>query len=556
MRLAVIDLGTNSVRFDVHQIGPGNLIRQLHREKLMVRLGQGVFLDGKLDRDAIRRTVHAFHSFQRTAQDLHAQKIVAFGTSALREAADSERLLGLIRSRTGIDVRVISGQEEARLIAQGVLQNEKSPKGRFALLDIGGGSAEISICRGRTVLHSESFALGTARLQQLFLKSSPPRPNGPGEVSAIDQLRRYIKGVLLPKMISEEWPKVTQIIGSSGTIRALARILKKKGGGGKAIEIKDLRKLVKSMGTMTTTQLLGIAGMEAKRVDMILAGAILLEECMDAVGAKQVITTDYSLRDGILEEELQLVREHQGSHIALHLPDLYAKAVRLGCQEGHIKQVVAFTDVLFTRLKTLHKLSAEWQVYLTAAAILHDTGEAVTPTHHELHSYYIVKNADFPSMEKWEAEFVAQLCLWHPNGKPDNKDFPFAGDKRRKEAFFKLLALLRVADALDRGHKSSARIARISLEKGRVRIRLAAKGAVDLELLRVDQKKALFEQVFGRQPARRTNLNLLQYLLKLTAVVHLAGDVTTTDELALDENLRNGWPLSELLERLPKRVIR
>jgi exopolyphosphatase/guanosine-5'-triphosphate,3'-diphosphate pyrophosphatase len=499
MRLAVIDLGTNSVRFDVHQIGPGNRIRQLHREKLMVRLGQGVFLEGKLDKDAIRRTVHAFQSFHRTAQDLHAQKIVAFGTSALREATDSEKLLNLIRTKTGIDVRVISGQEEARLISLGILHNENSLKGRFALLDIGGGSAEISICRGKTVEYSESFPLGTARLQQVFLKSSPPRQAGAGELSSIDKLRRYIKGVLLPKMISEEWPRVNLMVGSSGTVRALARMIKKKGGGNKSIDIKDLRKLVKSMSTMTTTQLLGVPGMEAKRVDMILAGAILLEECMDAVGAKRVVTTEYSLRDGILEEELQLVRKHEGSHIALHLPDLYAKAERLGTHEAHIKQVVSFTDALFKRLKPLHKLGSEWQVYLTAAAILHDTGEAVTPTHHEIHSYYIVKNADFPSMEKWETEFVAQLCRWHPSGKPDLKDLPFAEDKKRKDAFFKLLALLRVADALDRGHKSSVRIARIAIDKEKVRMSLSGKGAIDLELLRVDQKKALFEQVFERQ---------------------------------------------------------
>jgi exopolyphosphatase/guanosine-5'-triphosphate,3'-diphosphate pyrophosphatase len=159
---------------------------------------------------------------------------------------------------------------------------------------------------------------------------------------------------------------------------------------------------------------------------------------------------------------------------------------------------VSFAATLFSRLKTLHKLDSEWQVYLTAAAILHDTGEAVTPTHHELHSYYIVKNADFPSMEAWETEFVAQLCLWHPSGKPDLEEFPFATDKKKRDAYFKLLALLRVADALDRGHKSSARIQQISTDKEKVRILLAGK-SIDLELLRVEQKKALFEQLFGRR---------------------------------------------------------
>src|SRR6185437_4708301 len=275
MRVAIIDLGTNSVRFDVHQIGPGNRVTRLHREKLMVRLGQNLFVGGKLDAGAVRRTLQAFTSFNQTARDLQVTKIVAFGTSALREAADSDRLLNLIRSRTGIDVRVISGEEEARLIASGILSNEKVPaKERFALVDIGGGSTEICICRGHEVLFAESFALGTARLQQVFLKSSPPPQPKRGEMPPAEQLRRHIRSILLPKMISEEWPRVARVLGSSGTIRAICRI-NKRTGGGKTVDAKDLKKLVKNMSAMTTTQLLGVPGMEARRVDMILAGAIL-----------------------------------------------------------------------------------------------------------------------------------------------------------------------------------------------------------------------------------------------------------------------------------------
>jgi exopolyphosphatase/guanosine-5'-triphosphate,3'-diphosphate pyrophosphatase len=230
---------------------------------------------------------------------------------------------------------------------------------------------------------------------------------------------------------------------------------------------------------------------------MILAGAILLEECMHALGARRAITTEYSLRDGILEEELQLVREHRASNLSLHLPDLYAKAERLGAQREHLDQVTGFAKTLFGRLRRVHKLGSQWEPYLTAAAILHDVGEAVSATRHSKHSYYIVKNANFASMSEWETEFVAQLCLWHASGKPDDKDFPFKNDKKKRDAFYKLLAILRVADALDRGHKSSARISRVAVDGKRVRLLLSGR-SVDLELLRVEQKKALFEQVFGR----------------------------------------------------------
>ncbi len=497
MRVAIIDLGTNSVRFDVHQIGPGGRIRQLHREKLMIRLGQGVFLNGKLDPTAIRRTLQAFSSFKRTATELQAEKIVSFGTSALREASDSERLLNQIRERTGIDVRVISGGEEAKLIAEGFLENQVNVKGRYALVDIGGGSAEINVCQGKNLLFSESFPLGTARLQQVFLKSSPPRLTGRGEISPIDQLRRYIKSIILPKFIAESWPKVDRIYGSSGTIRAVSKILKKSGGG-RAIEFADLSSLISEMSGMTTTELLGVPGMESKRVDMILAGAILLEEIMIALKAKKTLPTDYSLRDGILREEVRLFQQHRGSHLAFHFQDLYSKAQRLGMNMGHVKQVVKLSEELFDRLRPVHRLKNDWKPYLTAAAILHDTGEAVSPTRHEVHSYYIVKNAEFPAMEKWETEFVAQLCLRHRGGKVSVKDLSFGNEKNRRIAFVKLLSILRIADALDRGHQTQVRIKSVQTAGKTVKIRISGRSAVDLELLRVDQKKTLFEQTFGK----------------------------------------------------------
>ncbi len=497
MRIAIIDLGTNSVRFDVHQIGRGKRARPLHREKLMIRLGQGVFISGKLDREAVRRTLDAFVSFARTAAQFRAEKIIAFGTSALREASDGDRLLEQIRKKTGIEVKVISGQEEARLIARGILANEKFAKGRFALVDIGGGSTEISICRAKEAFFSESFPLGTARLQQIFLKSSPPRGKDSQGRDAVDQLRAYIRSVLLPKMIAEGWPKVGRVIGSSGTIRALQKMVR-KARNVKGVSREDLSEFVRRMSAMTTTQLLGIPGVEARRVDMILAGAILLEECMKSLGAKRVAFTDYSLRDGVLDEEMSLHRQKKASHLGFHLEDLREKARKFGSSENHFQQVAEISETLFDRLAKVHRLKPHWKTYLVAAAILHDVGEAVSPAFHEAHSYYIVKNADFPAMDKWETDFLAMLCLGHRGGKVDFKAADFFKNKLKKQAFLRILALLRIADSLDRGHKNAVQEIGIRVEKKRVVIKLKGKSSVDLELLRLEQKKQLFEEVFKR----------------------------------------------------------
>ncbi len=501
MRIGIIDLGTNSVRFDVHSVDRNGKSRLLHREKLMIRLGQGVFLDGKLDLHAIHRTIQAFNSFHRTATLLQAEKVVASGTSALREAIDADNLISMIRRKTGIDIRVISGQEEAQLIALGILANESTPKGRFGLIDIGGGSTEISICEGKKILHSVSFSLGAARLQQIFLKSSPPKIIKDSHLDPILNLRKYIKSILLPKIVLDQWPHVSTLIGSSGTIRALQKIIKKTAlsdTANNSIDRKAISKLIKFMSPLSKPQLLGIPGMETKRADIILSGALLLDECMDALGANQFITTTYSLRDGILDREIRQISHRRGPEIQFKMSDLYSKAKRLGADESHLKQVVTLAETLFDGTQRIHKLSSEWKRYLTAATILHDTGEAVSSTHHEIHSYYIVRNADFLAMEKWESEFIAQLCLNHNAGELSKKDIEFLTEKSKKNAFHFLLGLLRVADALDRGHKSTIKIKKVKLERTQVTIFIQGENTADLEILRVEQKKKLFEKTFKR----------------------------------------------------------
>ncbi|MBU6376080.1 MAG: Ppx/GppA family phosphatase, partial [Bdellovibrionales bacterium] len=426
MRFGIIDLGTNSVRFDVHQMGIDGQARLLHREKLMVRLGQGVFLRGRLSSEAKRRTIHAFRSFARTCDDLSVKRVLAFGTSALREANDSSVLLDEIRAASGIDVRIISGTEEARLIARGILSHEKRPKGKFALVDIGGGSTEISICQGKKVLFSESFPLGTARLQQVFLKSSPPQSvNGRDPVQ---ELRQYLRSILHPKMKSQKWPKVDRVLGSSGTIKVLYRILRKSGQSKQPLR-KGISKLVEEMQEMTPIDLLEIQGMEAKRADMILAGTVLFDECLLALGAKRFSFTPFALRDGILEEEIELYSSQQKSHLGLHMEDLVSKALRCGVQAGHLQSVRQVSHQLFDRLRAVHKLKSDWRPFLEAAAILHDIGEVVNPAHHARHSYYVTKNLDLPALEPWELEFIAQLCLWHAGGEPELKKFTIFSDR-------------------------------------------------------------------------------------------------------------------------------
>ena len=492
MRIGIIDLGTNSVRFDVQQLLKDGTFRQLHREKIMVRLGQGVFLKGTLDRGAARRTLDAFEQFPRTARALKAGKIIAFGTSALREVADRDQFLARVEEKTGIRLRVISGKEEAALIALGVLSREKSRllKGRFALVDIGGGSTEISICDGQKILQSTSFPIGTARIQQLFLKKSPP---GPGQLEAA---REYISNVLRDVMSSEKWPSVRRVIGSSGTIRAIEKISRRETGSG-LIRSGWVDDLTERMGAMTRASLRQIPGMEEKRVDMFLSGTLLFDECLKALGAREAVATEYSLRDGILEEELRLYGDGQSSHLSLHVEDLYERAARFGMERGHARHVADLAGSLFDALRPVHKLSQSWRIYLVAAAVLRDVGDSVNVFEHALHSGYIVRHSDLPGMEDWEIGFVAGLCSHHEDLKFDDRSGNFLKNPERKAAFRKLIALLCMLDEMDSGPETVIRVRGISRSRGEVFVRYSGKGLTGLEPVNVERRASIYRKALG-----------------------------------------------------------
>jgi len=509
MQLAIIDLGTNSVRFDVHQISPSGDCKLLYREKLMVRLGEDVFLRGCLHEEAKQRTLDALRVFNKVIKTLKVNRVVAFATSALRDASDGHRFLAEVKRKTSIEVRIISGDEEARLIAKGILLNSKNFPARFALVDIGGGSTEISICHYKKITHSASFNLGVARLQQIFLKTIPPRRDAKGKHDPIKDLQSHIHETLTAVLSLKDWPHVTQVIGSSGTVRAISKLIRTKKGSKKTDFSKvDLGQLMQKMRTMTPTQLLLLPGMEAKRLDMILAGSILLSCVMKELNAKKVVPTELSLRDGVLAEEIDLYRKHQKSKLPFHMKDIVHKARQLGADRNHFENVLATSDTLFKGLSKKLEISPLFKNYLLASAVLHDSGYSISPTDHEKHGYYIARNANIPGLEAWEHEFIASLCLYHKGNKPKPADVAFSSERKKYKAFMGLLGILRVADALDHSHRGILTLNKIRLSRKTLELFISQKGPAHMELLKFEQKKALLEKIIKKKIVLKLRLNL------------------------------------------------
>lgn len=302
-KFAIVDLGTNSVRLDVYRVNGKKIIRT-HRDKTMIRLGDGVFKTGQLSAEGMVRALRAFSGYKRLLHALRVEKVIAFGTSALRSSKNAKDFVAEVKKRTGIQIRIISGREEAQLIARGIMSNIVSPKGYYVLIDIGGGSTEVSICLRKKIVSCQSFKLGANRLQQTFLKTIPPVFKK-GTLHPVLALRQHLKTELYPLAASVEKYPIKLAIGSSGTIRTVSKILKRSGRNGQPISRTHLSALVAELQVMSREQIKATPGLEPKRVDLILSGAILLEEILYALKLNEVTVTELALRDGILQKELE-----------------------------------------------------------------------------------------------------------------------------------------------------------------------------------------------------------------------------------------------------------
>jgi exopolyphosphatase/guanosine-5'-triphosphate,3'-diphosphate pyrophosphatase len=290
----LIDLGTNSVRYDAYEI-KGDQAKRLHREKRMVRLGDGVFEKGQLSEAALARTSAALADFWALNRHYGITNVRAVTTAAMRGATDAVLALKRFETALGHPVEVLSGDEEAALIAEGILGSEEHlPAGSFILIDIGGGSTELNLCQGGKRLEGVSLDLGANRLQQQFLKSLPPVAGG------LARLSEHCQAEFQRFKTAQKWPEVKELVGSSGSIKAIRNLAKAAGAKDQPFTLNFVEALNARIQTYDRLALMHLPGMDEKRVDLILAGSVILQAALKVFGAKKVRVTEASLREGLL----------------------------------------------------------------------------------------------------------------------------------------------------------------------------------------------------------------------------------------------------------------
>ena len=507
--LAAIDVGTNSIHLVVARVTGEDRFEVITREKEMVRLGSGRGDMKRLKPDAIIRGVDTLRRMKQIA-DIDGAPVRAVATSAVREAANHAEFVTAAREEAGVEVEVISGVEEARLIHLGVLQAVPVFDRRLLLCDIGGGSTEILVGERGEVLTARSFKLGAVRLTNRFF---PGQRLHPGAVSSC---RGFVRSTLSPYSREVGSHGFEVAVGSSGTIQAVAAMAQAATGDEPprsfnrfrltADAVRDVcKELIAAPSVKHRSRL---PGLDANRADIILAGALILEGVFETFDVEELECSDYALREGVLLDTIQRTRGGSLHHLrdvsrrsVAHLaalcddePEHSAHVARLALElfDG----LVALPDV-----QSLDGLGEPAREYLEAGALLANVGLFISHSRHHLHSYYVVRNSEIlTGLTDEEIEIIALLARYHRKSAPRPRHPEFARLDAADQHLVRVLsAILRVAIGLDRSHDHRVASTRCRREADGIVIEVipAGMGPIELELFAADQRRALLEEVLG-----------------------------------------------------------
>jgi exopolyphosphatase/guanosine-5'-triphosphate,3'-diphosphate pyrophosphatase len=513
INLAAIDIGTNSFHLVIAEVDALLCrFRTLVRDKEIVRLGSGTTDMKYITDEAMTRGLGVLKRFSNLAQTYGAP-VRAIATSAIREALNQDEFIRRARIEAGVTVEIASGAEEARLIQLGVLQALPVIRKRILLLDVGGGSTEILIGRGRRIHYSNSIKLGAVRLMLRFF---------PAEVvnrKAIAECRKYIKGMLWPIVRDIKSHPYDLVVGTSGTMMNLASIIRLHSVknpdtplNGFTIQADDLQDATENiLKHPTSAGRLHIAGLDPKRADIIPAGAILASEIFKELGIRELTISDFALREGVLLDSIEKLHPRRASD-PLH--DLrYKSAIHLAenCryEKKHSHQVTRLALSLFQQTQRLHNLGEEEREFLESAALLHEIGLFVSHESHHRHSYYLIRNAELAGFTENEKAIIANVARYHRKSHPKLKHEGFRIlSQKDRTTVAKLASLLRIADGLDRSHSTAIDRVRVRLTSRHVYITACCRRKRDttLEQWGVERNQVLFEETFNM----RVSVNVRQ----------------------------------------------
>ena len=502
MRIAAIDIGTNSIHMIVVQVRPDLSFEVIDREKDMVRLGAGG-LDGRsLTPTAVAAALQTLSKFRRLAESHKVDEIVAAATGATREADNGGDFIAAVDRETGIKIKVIPGAEEARLIHLAAAYGVDVGSSTACVVDIGGGSVEVTLGTASQLKVGKSFKTGVIRLTEKFVKSDP--------LDKRDE-RRLVKFIQreMQSYLSDLARKgFDRVIGTSGTILSLGALVLTEDQGrfeevrNQRVSARSLHRMRKRLVEANLQDRLRIPGMDPRRADLSVAGAVLFDTIIRGLGAEEFTLCDLALREGLV---LDYIHRNQARIRKVdRYPDVRRRSIvelgeRCNYWSEHAQQVARLALSIFDQTRSEHGLGDREREWLEFGALLHDIGVHISYERHHRHSYYLIKNGDLRGFEPHEIEILALIARYHRQALPKKSHEGYSDlDAAQRRVVKQLSAMVRLAEGLDRSHAQAVAGIDLYPRRSDYLARLRATGDAELELWAAHRHVEPLEKMLGK----------------------------------------------------------
>lgn len=513
---AAIDVGSNSCRLKIARV-VAHRLKTLHEDREVTRLGASVFETGLVSPEAMAATLRALKRFQRAVQAHGVDQIRVVATSAMRDARNAAAFQAWVKAETGWNMEIISGLEEGRLIHQGLMAGEPGAGGRVVLVDIGGGSCEITISEHKRIKETVSLPLGAVRLTEEFLQADPPEAEG------LARMRQFIARELRRAHRRLQPPRSALVIATSGTAAALseacAPAVKANGKSAKKsaakprpgpaaeagiISVRDVRKLANKLSRMSLPEREAVPGIGPRRAEIVVAGAQVFAEILETFGLLGFRYSPLGLRDGVLAQMLAELDARATVHREFEherWESVLTTARRYGVDPKQAEPVRSHAVQLFRELKLLHELPAEYESWLSAAAVLSETGKFINHQNHHRHTQYIISSSEIYGYNRVQRTVVSAIARYLGKSRPDPTDRAMRNIPPDEHLHVhRAIVLLRLAVALNQDRASD--VLRVSAKVYPKRVYLEIKPGrtgAELELWSLRKEADYFREVFGRE---------------------------------------------------------
>lgn len=485
MKLAAIDIGTNSIHMVIVEVNTQSSFEVIEREKEMVKLGVGVFASNHISDRAFKLGLETIARYVRLADRLEVDEIITAATSAIREAHNGEDFLNEVVAQTGLYPRIISGKEEARLIFLAVRNSIALEQDKILVIDIGGGSTEAIVGDRSKIFFGDSMPLGVLRLLDMFEDKGAVGKEG----KKVLQAHIRFVGEQTFKQIHDLG--FDRVIGTSGTIRTMGEAAHLAAGGealqsvnAEAVKLKDLEELTQKLLDMKLKKRAEVEGVSEKRADAIHLGGVLLTQLLDMAGVEEITLCDASLREGMI---LDYLERHALEVAAVSEPSnlRHRKAAHLvykyesDWEEN--RHIANLAGQIFDQTQQLHQYGNFEREILEFAALLHDIGQFISFKKHHKNSRYILQRTDPRGFTDEEMLLIRHLVRYHCKSKPTKRHKKFKQLSKHHRQVVRLLAgILRIAVALNK--TKNRRVRRVTCQISDETLEINVLGADNLEV--------------------------------------------------------------------------